>query len=91
MLCFLIVFYVQSEELGINSFCVIELLMASIVVTNLIKVRIQGNIMAIITLHITECHVRTANCGSKKIITGKVICPYICSIHIFLLNVFDKF
>jgi len=84
------VFYVQSEELGINSFCVMELLMASILVTNLMKVRVEGNTMAIITLHTTECHVRTAKCGSKKIITGNVICPYICSFHIFLLKVFDK-
>jgi len=46
--------------------------------------------MAIITLHTTECHVRKSNCGSKNIITGNVICPYICSFHIFLLNFLIK-
>jgi len=30
------------------------------------KGRIQGNIITIITLHTTEYHVRTSNCGSKK-------------------------
>jgi hypothetical protein len=66
MLCYLIVYYVQSEKPGINSLCVIERFMAFVLLTNLIKVRIQGNIMTIITLYTTEFHVRTSNCGSKN-------------------------
>lgn len=34
-------------------------------------------------MHATECHVRTSNCRSKKIITRNVICPFICSFQMF--------